>query len=153
MADTPAMENAMPKRTRVLVVDDSELILQLIDRQLRTEGFDVVTASNACDAISWCDANGSPDLLLSDVCMPEIDGPALYQLLDRKFPGIPALFMSGGYGEELADVVWPVLDKPFTRDQLRAMINVSLFQAHLTKTAVRPARESGATFPTMINPQ
>lgn len=147
------MENIKPKQTCVLVVDDSELILQLVDRQLRAEGFDVVTVSNACDAISWCDANGSPDLLLSDVCMPEIDGPALYQLLNSKFPGIPALFMSGGFDEEFADVVWPVLDKPFTRDQLRSMINVSLFQAHLTKTAVRPAYESGATFPAMINPQ
>lgn len=128
------MESSESHQKRVLVVDDSKSILTLVDRQLRTEGFDVVTVSSANEAISWCDENGSPDLLLSDICMPEVDGPTLHQLLDSKFPGMPALFMSGGYGEELADVAWPLLEKPFTRDQLRSMINVSLFQAHLTKT-------------------
>lgn len=130
------MENYGPRRKCVLVVDDSEIMLTLVDRQLRTEGFDVAAVSNADDAISWCEANGSPDLLLSDVNMPEIDGPTLYQLLDSKFPGIPALFMSGGYGEEVADIGWPLLKKPFTRDQLRALINVSLFQADLVKSAL-----------------
>lgn len=120
-------------RKRVLVVDDSEPVLQLVDRQLRTDGFDVVTASNANEAMSWCDENGAPDLLLSDVCMPEVDGPTLYQLLNDKFPGMPALFMSAGYGEEHADVVWPLLEKPFTQVQLRAMINISFFQADLAK--------------------
>lgn len=130
------MENRGPRRKCVLVVDDSEIILTLVDRQLRTEGFDVATVSNANDAIGWCEAHGSPDLLLSDVCMPEVDGPTLHQLLDSKFPGIPALFMSGGYGAEVADIGWPLLKKPFTRDQLRALINVSLFQADLMKAAL-----------------
>lgn len=129
------MEIDKYRRKRVLVVDDSEPTLQLVDRQLRSDGFDVATVSNAKDAVRWCDANGPPDLLLSDVCMPEIDGPTLYQLLNSKFPGIPALFMSAGYGEEFSDVLWPLLEKPFTRDQLRSMINVSLFQAHLAKIA------------------
>lgn len=121
------------RQRRVLVVDDSEAILMLVDYQLRIDGFDVVTVSNANDAMSWCDANGPPDLLLSDVCMPEIDGPTLYQLLNIKFPGIPALFMSAEseYGEEFAEILWPLLEKPFTREQLRSMINISFFQAHL----------------------
>lgn len=124
-----------PRRKRVLVVDDSESILKLINEQLRLEGFEVATATSADDAISWCDANGPPDLLLSDICMPEVDGPTLHQLLDRKYPGIPALFMSGGYDKNLSDVAWPLLQKPFTREQLKSMINVSLFQAFLTQAA------------------
>ncbi|MDZ7684743.1 MAG: response regulator [Gammaproteobacteria bacterium] len=120
-------------RKRVLVVDDSESILKLVDEQLRMEGFDVATASNANDAVSWCDSNGAPDLLLSDVSMPEVDGPTLHRLLDSRFPGIPVLFMSGGSVNSLAEFPWPLLDKPFTHDQLRTMINVSLFQAYVAK--------------------
>lgn len=134
--DIGTMEINGPRRKRVLVVDDSKSILELVDRQLRLEGIDVATVSSANNAISWCNANGPPDLLLSDVCMPEVDGPTLHQLLDSRFPGIPAVFMSGGYGQEAADVTWPLLEKPFTRDQLMSLINVSLFRAHLTKTAL-----------------
>ncbi|MEX2326433.1 MAG: response regulator [Pseudomonadales bacterium] len=127
------MEIGKPRRKRLLVVDDNELILQLVSRQLSAEGYDVVAVSSANDAIGWCDVNGSPDLLLSDVSMPEIDGPTLYHSLDSKFPGLPALFMSAAHGKELSGIPWPLLEKPFTRDQLRSLINVSLFQAYLTK--------------------
>ncbi len=111
---------------RVLVVDDNELILNLVDRHLRGEGFDVTTALDGDAAISWCEKYGQPDLLLTDVCMSGIDGPTLAQHLSKQFPRIPVVFMSGIDKDVQNRVIAPFLQKPFFRNQLISMINTAL---------------------------
>ena len=108
---------------RLLVVDDSDLILQLLDLQLSREGFIVAIASNGQAAVEWCEQHGQPDLLLTDVCMPGIDGPALYKTLETRFPGIPVLFMSGNAA---FSSTMPFVRKPFRFDELASMIRASL---------------------------
>lgn len=123
------MNDANPEDTtgkRVLVVDDNQQLLRFVAQLLRGEGFEVAIASDGHIAVEWCEENGRPDLLLTDVCMPEIDGPTLYQRLSSRFPGIPVLFMSATAGDDETQVIAPLLIKPFRRDQLTSMITTSL---------------------------
>lgn len=61
------------KRT-VLVVDDDPLILRVVATVLDLEEFDVVTATSAGDALAHLEGSATPDLVVSDVMMPGIDG-------------------------------------------------------------------------------
>ena len=61
------------RRRRVLVVDDSDVIRQLISVNLELEGFEVVTAVDGQDALDKIH-NVEPDLMTIDVVMPRMDG-------------------------------------------------------------------------------
>lgn len=84
----------------VLLVDDNPLMEQVICRFLTSQGYDVIVAHNARDALKLVETY-HPDLLLIDLLLPDQDGPDLLHLL-RNRPGYatcPAIAMSG-MGEE-----------------------------------------------------
>ncbi len=79
---------------RVLVVDDEVALLRLIERSLRQDGFEVVTAidtSSARQALSRI----SVDILCLDVDMPDGDGLDLLEEVRLTAPDLPAIVMSG----------------------------------------------------------
>jgi len=80
--------------TTVLVVDDDEDLLRMFARALRRHGFEVTTASHGRAAL---EAVGStvPDLIVSDVSMPELDGPSLLRELRARGIGVPVVFLTG----------------------------------------------------------
>lgn len=63
----------MASAKKILLVDDEEDILDLLEYNLKKEGFDVYTASNGMEAVSKA-KEITPDLILLDVMMPEMDG-------------------------------------------------------------------------------
>ena len=60
-------------KKKILVVDDSIAIRQLVRRALEAEGFDVITAADGVEGLSWA-LDDAPDLLVLDVILPGIDG-------------------------------------------------------------------------------
>ncbi len=96
---------------RILVVDDEAVVRDLLAQLLRDQGYDVEVAGSAEDALS---AEGSFDLLLCDVVMPDVDGTELARSIDARL----VLFMSGYDQEQLAQSNVPFLQKPFGRDEL-----------------------------------
>jgi signal transduction histidine kinase/CheY-like chemotaxis protein len=108
----------------VLVVEDEEVVRQLVCAVLGDVGYDVLSAALPSEALSLVKArDGSIELLVTDVVMPEMHGPALArQLLDLR-PGLKVLFVSGYSENDISDqgVVEPgleVLQKPFTKQSL-----------------------------------
>jgi PAS domain S-box-containing protein len=107
----------------VLVVEDEDGLRALTKRLLERQGYIVLVAATADQALLVFDQNASIDVLLTDVVMPGASGPELTRaLVDRK-PGLKVIFMSG-YTED-AIVHHGVLDpgvafihKPFTSDAL-----------------------------------
>jgi two-component system, cell cycle sensor histidine kinase and response regulator CckA len=80
----------------VLVVDDDPLVLKMLALILRREGFTVLAAGDGIEAmLEWMSHRGEIDLLISDVQMPEIDGPTLASLLLAENPALAVLFISG----------------------------------------------------------
>jgi two-component system cell cycle sensor histidine kinase/response regulator CckA len=117
----------------ILLVEDDESLRRLADRLLRKLGCRVLAAANGSAAIAHCQSHsGDIDLLITDVFMPEIDGPELVKRLLAIRPALKVLFVSGS-DEELYDtgVIEPTanfLHKPYTHDQLRKKIGEILDQ-------------------------
>jgi len=79
----------------ILVVDDDESILSFLVFCLKSEGFQVLSAKSAEDALSVL-KNKTPDLVLLDIMLPMMDGFALCKLLRRepKTAKVPVLFIT-----------------------------------------------------------
>jgi two-component system cell cycle sensor histidine kinase/response regulator CckA len=107
----------------VLLVEDSEGLRELAQRLLARQGYTVIAAGSAEEALRLFDENVAIDLVLTDVVMPGASGPALAkQLLERR-PKVKVVYMSG-YTEDVITqhgVLQPgiaFLHKPFTSDTL-----------------------------------
>ncbi|PYR26870.1 MAG: two-component system sensor histidine kinase/response regulator, partial [Acidobacteria bacterium] len=104
----------------ILLVEDDDSVRRLVRLMLERTGYRVVEAGNPKEALRLANEFGRPiDLLLSDVIMPESEGPPLFNRLVREHPAVRVLYMSG-YADEaivrhgvLVEGT-PFLQKPFT---------------------------------------
>jgi CheY-like chemotaxis protein len=105
----------------VLLVEDEPDVLEVTADVVRTAGYRVVEALSAREAIDFVSSGERPDLLLTDVVMPEMTGIRLAERLSQQLPDLAVLFMSG-YAAKADDAasVDPdrVLRKPFSHRQL-----------------------------------
>jgi PAS domain S-box-containing protein len=117
----------------VLVVEDNEMVRHLARQVLERQGYTVLTAACGTEALEVIAAGRPPDLLLTDMVMPDMSGRELYDAVVRRFPGVKALFMSG-YSDELFDGGGPAmppqryLQKPFAVNALAAAVREALTQ-------------------------
>jgi CheY-like chemotaxis protein len=112
----------------VLIVEDSTPFRTLMGSML-SKDFDVITARNGLEAMSWLQSGLLPDVIVTDVHMPEIDGNDLISNLrcSGVFQKIPVLVVSGSSEmKQLADLrklgAQDVLTKPFQPIQLTSTI-------------------------------
>ncbi len=83
-------------KTKVLVVDDEEMILEIISDALKVLGFEVKTAPNGRAAKAMLDQNPSQfDIVISDLRMPELDGVTLLKHSKATFPRTKFIAMTG----------------------------------------------------------
>jgi CheY-like chemotaxis protein len=110
----------------VLVVEDEDAVRHLVCRVLRAKGYRVLEAPHAEAALALADGAGAGEpihLLVTDMVMPGLGGPALATRLVASRPGLRVLFITGYAVEaverrgELADASG-LLEKPFSADQL-----------------------------------
>lgn len=81
---------------RILVVDDDEALLTLTHALLSKEGFKVVTARDGFEAIAAL-RSGVPDVIISDLKMPNMSGFELLAVVRKRFPGITAIARSSEF--------------------------------------------------------
>ncbi len=111
----------------ILLVEDEEGLRALNARGLTSRGYTVLEAGNGVEAIEVLEKQGQVDLVVSDVVMPEMDGPTLLKELRRRNPNVKIIFVSG-YAEEAFQKNLPeqeqfaFLAKPFTLKQLVAKV-------------------------------
>lgn len=127
------------QRPVILVVEDEPAVLKMLDLALRHYGFSVKLAACGREAVElYRDHYRDIALVLLDVQMPDMDGPATLVALKEINPGLPCCFMSGHTGKystrELLDLgAAHVLMKPF--------VNLSLFTQLLWDTARPPSSD------------
>ncbi len=92
----PAMPEAdKPGGVRILLVEDEDMVRKVAERALVRAGHQVVTARDGEEGLEKFRSDAPFDLLLTDVVMPGIDGPAMARALRGSAPDLPVLFMSG----------------------------------------------------------
>ena len=103
----------------VLVVDDEHGLVALLCDVLESEGYRVYTAQDGQAALSLS-FDVRPDLILSDVMMPRMDGHTLLSQLRAHTPtaDIPVVLMTAGTPPRVEDERTAVIAKPFDVDEL-----------------------------------
>ncbi len=116
----------------ILLVEDEEGLRALNARGLASRGYTVLQAGNGREALEELERHGGKvDLVVSDVVMPEMDGPTLMRELRKRIPAIKIIFVSG-YAEDAFDKSLPdhtqfnFLAKPFTLKQLITAVKESM---------------------------
>ncbi|HEV7991076.1 MAG TPA: response regulator [Gemmatimonadaceae bacterium] len=109
----------------VLVVDDDDPVREVAVRALSRAGYRVIAAADGEAALSLISKQDEPDalLMLTDVLMPEMNGPQLAERVAERFPSVRIAFMSGFSADELARngmglTARMLLNKPFTLPDL-----------------------------------
>jgi PAS domain S-box-containing protein len=115
----------------LLIAEDDASVRNMVASALRHDGYRLLLAGSAEEALSLADAHdGRIDLLLTDAMMPGKSGVELANLMTARRPGIPVIIMSGYTAEALAvsgmnDPI-ALLQKPFTPRELRRRIRAVL---------------------------
>jgi two-component system cell cycle sensor histidine kinase/response regulator CckA len=130
---TPSLRIAPPSKPSVrasemwgqgtiMLVEDEDMVRAVAERALTRQGYTVLTAENGEAALELLREAARPDLLISDVVMPTMDGPTMVRHVRERYPDLPVLFMSGYAEEQLRNSIdidnVAFLPKPFSVQQL-----------------------------------
>ena len=110
----------------ILVVDDNEVVLKIVVAILKAQSFQVLSAENGPAALKLAEKTaGTINLLLSDVEMPGMSGPALGDVLTKARPDMHVMLMSGWLTGNLPvfSREWAYIQKPFVPVKLVQMVN------------------------------
>jgi two-component system, cell cycle sensor histidine kinase and response regulator CckA len=122
----PARARSPKGSETILLVDDEEGVRKLVYAVLKSNGYDVVEASNGGSALAAYEKNGHKiDMVLTDVVMPQMSGFDLGKQLQERSPGLKILYMSGYRDNAIGaagDTPRAFLHKPFTPDVLLAKV-------------------------------
>ncbi|MGD9665139.1 MAG: response regulator [Novosphingobium sp.] len=94
-AATPEMTREWSGGGRLLLVEDEDTVRAVAERALTREGYEVVTASDGEEGLEIIQSGEKFDLVVSDVVMPSMDGPAMLREIRKLESELPVLFMSG----------------------------------------------------------
>ncbi len=126
-------ETVAPARakTTILLVEDDDIMRKMTRKLLEEHGYDVVEAVDGNAAMECVEAHENGiDLLLTDVVMRGLSGPALAARLGESHPSLKVVFMSGYTGELIGDQNLgqgvALLEKPFTRATLLNTLDAAL---------------------------
>ncbi|MDR6818838.1 two-component system cell cycle sensor histidine kinase/response regulator CckA [Neorhizobium sp. 2083] len=134
VVSTPASDDLdlTGKSAVVLLVEDEEAVRRGGKRMLETRGYTVHEAGSGTEALDIMEElQGQVDIVVSDVVMPEMDGPTLLTELRKTYPDLKFIFVSG-YAEDAfarnlpADAKFGFLPKPFSLKQLAVAVREML---------------------------
>ena len=101
VAVRPSSSYYMPARPYVLLVDDHRPTLRRLQEVVELEGHATVAAASAAEAIRACDLR-PPQVLVTDLAMPNLDGRGLARWMKARHPSVPLILVTGELLDESA---------------------------------------------------
>ena len=138
-----ATEHAAGEGRTILLVEDNAMIREMAGELLTSFDYRVLAAESPALALEMAAREeGRIDLLATDVVMPEMTGPELYERLLESRPNLPVLYISG-YTNIIAEDEAPrqeaiFLAKPFTMEQFMARIGEMLYGTSPGEEEIHP---------------
>lgn len=115
---------------RVLLVEDEDVVRSFAVRALQRQGYDVIEAEDGAAALDVLAEVGTVDIVISDVVMPEMDGPTMLKQMRKTHPDLKVIFVSGypneAFQKALGEETFAFLPKPFSLPQLAAKVREEL---------------------------
>ncbi len=142
MLSIEPLEALLPAPTAgpfVLLVDDHAPSLRQLKDVVTTLGHPCIAAGSASDALVYCDSR-SPQVVVTDLSMPDMDGQGLARWLKARFPTLPIILVTG---EELDAPTTAALRQTF-EEVLKKPVNVESFLSMLDRLMVASAARDGA---------
>jgi CheY-like chemotaxis protein len=125
-------KNTEPVKKTILLVDDEIAILKLLEFILKKD-YDLVIKNNGFDALTWLDSGNIPDLIISDMEMPYLNGADFVRSLKVSgyFRDVPVIVLSGSETLENIKIKIPykingLMSKPFNPGILKDKIKIIL---------------------------
>jgi DNA-binding response OmpR family regulator len=130
-------EMETPLRARILVVDEEDWVRDLLCEYLSTQGYSVTQAASADEAFTAL-RRESPDLVLLDIGLPDIDGLEVLQQIQAQRPGIGVIILTGNQDVVLARAGLQIgavdcLFKPSGLDRLGSAVALGLERLRSSK--------------------
>ncbi|MEZ5818046.1 MAG: ATP-binding protein [Hyphomicrobiaceae bacterium] len=135
VATGPQPQQPKPERSRdltgtgrVLLVEDEDSVRNFAVRALKRQGYEVLEATTGVEALEVFAAETQPiDIVVSDVVMPEMDGPTMLTEMRKTRPDLKVIFVSGYPDDRFKtgldpDAHYAFLAKPFSLPQLAAKV-------------------------------
>jgi signal transduction histidine kinase/CheY-like chemotaxis protein len=131
----------------ILLVDDDSAVQEVTASILEDAGYVVLKVGSGGAALDLLDQNTKIDLVLLDFAMPGMSGVEVASHVQRKFPAVPILFLTGYADQTALGAVGEqnIVRKPFIDDELINKVDVTLAKssARLSNKVVVPLRRSG----------
>jgi CheY-like chemotaxis protein len=137
---------APANRPKALIAEDDDVLRPVLSRTMESAGYQVLVAADGQDALRLLAEPSEVDLIITDVCMPKLDGRELALVLAERHPDIPILFISGYTGSVVpATLPGRLLPKPFTPTELLRGVRELLAEpgSQLGEAAVVSAKGDG----------
>jgi PAS domain S-box-containing protein len=118
----------------ILIVEDEEIVRELAERILKSEGYRCLSAASGHEALEILLQEKQPvDLVISDIVMPGMGGRDLARAISERYPRVKVLFTSGFTDDEvvrrgLMDIGQPFQEKPWSSEQLLRRVRELLDQ-------------------------
>ncbi len=128
----------MDDPAHILVVDDDEETVTLLREILSKEGYSVDTAADGKTALDRINSSRAPELVISDIHMPDLDGMGLLAELRVRHQDVPVILMTA-YGslktavDGLRSGAFDYLSKPFIVDDIRLVVKRALEHKNLSR--------------------
>jgi DNA-binding NtrC family response regulator len=128
-------EELIPMAGRLLIVDDEEAALQNLERAMKKQGYEVVTAGSGAEATALLDKQAF-DVLLTDLRMEKVDGMQLLKACRDKHPGMEVVMITGFATAEVAvqamkQGAFHFVAKPFRLAEVRKVVAQAIEKIHL----------------------
>jgi two-component system response regulator PilR (NtrC family) len=124
------MRDAVPTKTRILVVDDEPSMREFLEIMLEKEGYEVVTASHGLEALKQCEETPF-DLVITDIKMPKVNGMEVLHRIKDVNPNAKVIMITAfanmeGAIESMKEGAYDYITKPFNIEDIKLAIENAL---------------------------
>ena len=134
---------------KILIVEDDADFRQFLVKLLNLKDYEALTAGNGYEALTYLNAN-AVDLVLLDICLPDMDGYWIMDRIKTKFPDTPVIMMTGSASVDSAvkaikKGAYDYLEKPFATEKLLNTVQNGIERRRLkyqSKNALKKLGES-----------
>jgi len=146
--------SSLPKKERILIVDDSPVTLEVLQRNLAAEGYQVFTAPSVAESIKVLEAT-QLDLVITDLKMPKVSGLDLVRHIRENFKNTEVMMITGypsveGAVEAVRTGAEEFLPKPFTDAELLSAVQRALDKAKLRRFGDTASTQAGSVHKGLI---